>query len=63
MAKKKTKVEEKPVEELDPKKVLEDFIARNQGENRHTRRMMGKMVGGLKIIGTNKPIINNEKRK
>ncbi len=59
---KKNKEEEKAVEVLDPQKVLEDFITRNQGENRHTRRMMGKMVG-IRIIGTNKPIINNEKRK
>lgn len=50
----------KEQKEFTPEQVLADFISRNHGENRHTRRMMGKMVG-IKIIGTNKPYEKEKK--
>jgi hypothetical protein len=46
---------------LTPEQVLQDFILRHRGENRHTRRMAGKMIG-FKITGTNVPYKKDEKK-
>lgn len=53
------KEEEKQIN-LTPEQVLQDFILRNRGENRHTRRMASKMIG-FKITGTNIPYKKDEK--
>jgi hypothetical protein len=54
------KQEEIPIN-LTPEQIIQDFIIRNHGENRKTRRFMGKMIG-VKIAGTNVPYKNNEKK-
>ncbi len=45
---------------ISPEDALKDFIKRNEGGNRHYRRMMGKMIG-IKIKGTQVPEIKDEK--